>query len=195
MLKIKLIYQFSLKTADLRILQFYWLKASWILTQEAEFSQIWDLCRNKVNNINLPSFNIKLRKKKRQNFLKNLKTVVLDHFRSLFAYFLAKRLFSKNYNTSVFRFLDLPSCTKTEKNQWVVINKNSQLAGRQIDRERYRQIDRQTDIGDFIGFSVYGGSKMNVSNFFLPSGSLYFFIFGTEIKAENFRTHVSFGFI
>ena len=100
------------------------------------------MCRNKVNNINVPSFNIKLRKKQRQNFLK---TVVFDHFGGLFAYFLAKRIFSKNYNTSVFRFLHLPSCTKAEKNQWVVINKNSQLAGRQIDRERYRQIDRQTD--------------------------------------------------
>lgn len=151
------------------------------------------MCRNKVNNINVPSFNIKLRKKQRQNFLK---TVVFDHFGGLFAYFLAKRIFSKNYNTSVFRFLHLPSCTKTEKNQWVVINKNSQLAGRQIDRERYRQIDRQTDRQRwFHRIFRLGGSKMNVSNFFLPSGSLYFFIFGTEIKAENFRTHVSFGFI
>ena len=38
--------------ADLGNLQSNWLRAFWLLTQETEFSQMWDWCRQKVNNDN-----------------------------------------------------------------------------------------------------------------------------------------------
>ena len=34
------------------MLQSHGLREFWFITQEPEFSQIWDLCRNKANNIN-----------------------------------------------------------------------------------------------------------------------------------------------
>ena len=34
---------------DLKILQCNWLKTFWPISQEQEFSQIWDLCRNTTN--------------------------------------------------------------------------------------------------------------------------------------------------
>ena len=37
---------------DLKILQFEWLRASWFISQEQDFSQIEDLGRNTANNIN-----------------------------------------------------------------------------------------------------------------------------------------------
>ena len=37
---------------DLKILQSDWLRAFWPISQEQDFSQIWDLCRNIANNIN-----------------------------------------------------------------------------------------------------------------------------------------------
>ena len=33
------------------------------------------------------------------------------------------------------------------------------LIGRKTDRDRHRQINRQTDNGDFTGFFVYGVQK------------------------------------
>ena len=48
------------------------------------------------------------------------------------------------------------------------------LIGRKTDRDRHRQINRQTDNGDFTGFFVYGGPKKNVLNFSLPSGFFHF---------------------
>ena len=38
--------------AGLRILQFDWLRAFWLITQEPEVIQTWDLCRQKANNMN-----------------------------------------------------------------------------------------------------------------------------------------------
>ena len=37
---------------NLKILQSDWSTAFWPLSQEPDFSQVWDLCRNTVNNIN-----------------------------------------------------------------------------------------------------------------------------------------------
>ena len=47
---ISLIY--SRDVVDLKILQFDWLKTFWHISQESEFSQIWDLCWNTANNTN-----------------------------------------------------------------------------------------------------------------------------------------------
>ena len=37
---------------DLKILQSDWPRAFWPISQETDSSQIWDLCKNKANNIN-----------------------------------------------------------------------------------------------------------------------------------------------
>ena len=43
---------FSWDTVDLRILQSDWLRAFWLIAQEQVFFQIWNLCRQKANNVN-----------------------------------------------------------------------------------------------------------------------------------------------
>ena len=43
---------FSGGIVDLNILKFNWLRAFWPLSQKQDISQIWDLCKNTVNNIN-----------------------------------------------------------------------------------------------------------------------------------------------
>ena len=37
---------------DLKILQSDWLRTFWPISQEPDFSQVWDLCKHTVNNIN-----------------------------------------------------------------------------------------------------------------------------------------------
>ena len=46
---------FSWEKADLRILQSDRLRAFWLITQEPEFSKIWDLYRHAANNMNFHS--------------------------------------------------------------------------------------------------------------------------------------------
>ena len=43
---------FSRDILDLKILQSDFPKAFWSISQEPDFSQVWDLCKNTVNNIN-----------------------------------------------------------------------------------------------------------------------------------------------
>ena len=46
---ISLIYSGDM--VDQKILQFDWLRTFWPISQEQNFFQIWDLCRNTANNI------------------------------------------------------------------------------------------------------------------------------------------------
>ena len=41
----------SRNTVNLKILQSDWLRAFWLISQEAEFPQVWDLCKNTANII------------------------------------------------------------------------------------------------------------------------------------------------
>ena len=43
----------SRKIVDLKIMQSDWPRAFWIISQEPDFTQVWDLCKNTANNINL----------------------------------------------------------------------------------------------------------------------------------------------
>ena len=36
---------------DLKILQSDWSRVFWSISQESNFSQIWDLCKNRANNL------------------------------------------------------------------------------------------------------------------------------------------------
>ena len=53
MLKIRLFHHFvqELYIVNLKILQSDWLRAFWPKSQEPDFSQVWDLCKNTVNII------------------------------------------------------------------------------------------------------------------------------------------------
>ena len=53
---------YSRDTVDLKILQLDWPRAFWPISQEADFSQVWDLCKNTVVNINFICKLNKLRK-------------------------------------------------------------------------------------------------------------------------------------
>ena len=88
------------------MLQSHGLREFWFITQEPEFSQIWDLCRNKANNIN---FHLTPNQEKSNdkigpicNFLEK---TGLCHLFSFYKY--------------------LPSCkNKTEKaNEWLLIKR------------------------------------------------------------------------
>ena len=50
MQKIDLFHHFVLEIiVNLKILQSDWLRAFWPLSQEPEFSQVWDFCKNTTN--------------------------------------------------------------------------------------------------------------------------------------------------
>ena len=83
---------------DLKILQLEWLRAFWPITQEQHFSQIEDLYRNTVNNINF-HYRTNSGEINDQIFLQIQKTC----FRTIFAHFPsfwegggAKKAFPKN---------------------------------------------------------------------------------------------------
>ena len=42
----------SLGMVDLKILQSHWSRAFWPISQEQDFSQTWDMCKNIADNIN-----------------------------------------------------------------------------------------------------------------------------------------------
>ena len=81
---------FSWDIADLRILQPDCYRAFWLIAQKPEFSQIWDLCKQKTNNLN---FHLTPNPEKSNNtiFGKSLKTFLFGHFWAFFP------LFRKNF--------------------------------------------------------------------------------------------------
>ena len=72
--KIGLFHRFALE----KCLQSYWLRAFWPISQEQHFSQIEDLYRNTVHNINF-HYRTNSRKINDHNFL-NSKTLLLTNF-------------------------------------------------------------------------------------------------------------------
>ena len=43
---------FSRDLVDFKILQSDWPRAFWSISQEPDYPQIWDLCKNTANNVN-----------------------------------------------------------------------------------------------------------------------------------------------
>ena len=81
--------------AILKILQSDWLRTFWLIYQEKDFSQIWDLCRNTGNNRN---FIIdKLRQKLMSEFFFQFKKPYLWPILPIFG---AKRVFQKMSRTT-----------------------------------------------------------------------------------------------
>ena len=83
---------FSWDIADLRILQPDCYRAFWLIAQKPEFSQIWDLCKQKTNNLN---FHLTPNPEKSNNtiFGKSLKTFLFGHFWAFLSPF-QKKFFS-----------------------------------------------------------------------------------------------------
>ena len=82
---------YSRNIFDLKILQSDWLRAFWAIYQELEFSQIWDLSKHRVININfiIDQIEKKLITKFACTSQRTLDLVCFPHFRD-------KILFSKN---------------------------------------------------------------------------------------------------
>ena len=83
---------------DLKILQLEWLRAFWPITQEQHFSQIEDLYRNTVNNINF-HYRTNSGEINDQIFLQIQKTcfrTIFPHFPSFWEGGGAKKAFPKN---------------------------------------------------------------------------------------------------
>ena len=70
----------------LKILQSDWLTAFWPLSQEQDFSQIYDLCMNTANNKNF-HYRTNSVKTNEQFFFKIQKTLFLVHFPKFFFFF------------------------------------------------------------------------------------------------------------
>ena len=70
---------YSGETLDLKILRSDWLKAFWSISQEQDFSQIYDLRRNTVNN-NIFYYRTSSVKINDQIFLQIQKNLFLVHF-------------------------------------------------------------------------------------------------------------------
>ena len=97
------------------MLQSDWLRKFWPISQEPEFSQIWDLCRNIANNINFHyrTNSVKINDKMFQ-YIQT--TLFLAHFWSIFPIFGTNIFFLENLvllRTTSYGFL--ASCQNLEK--------------------------------------------------------------------------------
>ena len=77
-----------------KILQPDWLRTFWPISQEPEFSQIWDLCRNTANNTNF-HYRVTSVKINDKIFQYIQKTLFLAHFLPIFPILGAKKFFWK----------------------------------------------------------------------------------------------------
>ena len=79
---------------DLKILESVWLRAFWAISQEQEFSNVWDLCRNAGNNINShyrPN-SVQIN----DQFFNKLKNLFLANFWPVFSVLGAINFFARN---------------------------------------------------------------------------------------------------
>ena len=108
-----------------------WLRTFWPISQEPEFSQIWDLCRNTANNINFHyrTNSVKINDKIFQYFQK--KTCFWSIF-GPFSQFL-KKFFSRKSGSVKHNFIWVCSIMpKFRKNYWF----NSKKTPRQTEGQK-----------------------------------------------------------
>ena len=97
--KMRLFHHFVPQSVDLRILQSDWLRAFWPVSQESDFSQVWDLCNNTANNKNfLYRTNSEKGVTKFSNKFK--KTLFLVHFLHYWGIFFFKSSGSVTHDTT-----------------------------------------------------------------------------------------------
>ena len=90
--------------ADLKILQSDWLRTFWLVSQEPEFSQIWDLCRNTASNINF-HYRTNIVKINDNIFQYIQKIMFLAHFCPIFPISEAKKIFSEKSGSATHNFI------------------------------------------------------------------------------------------
>ena len=127
-----------------------WLRTFWPISQEPEFSQIWDLCRNTANITNF-HYRTNLVKSNDTFFQYIQKTLSLAHFWPIFPIFLAKKFFLENPTLSRTTSYDfLASCQNLEKTNDTIrrkrpdSRKDGQKGGR-TEGQKDERIDRQKD--------------------------------------------------
>ena len=88
----------------LKILQSDWLRTFWPISQEPEFSQMWDLCRNTANNINFHyrKHSVKINDKMFQHIQKN---PVFGPFLTHFPNFWSKKRFFEKSGSVMHKFI------------------------------------------------------------------------------------------
>ena len=117
-----------------------WLRTFWSISQEQRFSQIWDLCRNTVNNagFHIEQIQWKLMPKFFNKFWKSCFWPILVHFPN----FVGKNVFLGNPALSLTTSYGfLAPCQNLEKNDDTVSRKPP---NRQKDGQKDRWKDVQT---------------------------------------------------
>ena len=120
-----------------RLFHWFFLEI-WSISQEPEFSQIWNLCRNTANkiNFNYRTNSVKINDK---SFQYIQKTLFLAHFWPIFPIFWAKNFFLENLalsRTTSYGFL--VSCQNLEKT-------NNTIPRKRLDRRTEGQKDGRKD--------------------------------------------------
>ena len=157
---------FLLRYSYSRIYGLRVLRSFWLVAQEPEFSQIWNLYRHSTFNTNL-HFTTIPEKSNDKIFEKTFKILIFGHFRPTFPFLEKKRIFSKKIGLSVFIFYNYLTIMQKSKNtnEQTAKKKPLKLTDRQSDKQSDRQremqteTERQTDNHYFKGPSVLSGSK------------------------------------
>ena len=132
---------FLLRYSYSRIYGLRVLRSFWLVAQEPEFSQIWNLYRHSTFNTNL-HFTTIPEKSNDKIFEKTFKILIFGHFRPTFPFLEKKRIFSKKIGLSVFIFYNYLTIMQKSKNTNEQTAKKKPL---ETDRQRVRQTVRQTE--------------------------------------------------
>ena len=118
------------------------LRSFWLVAQEPELSQIWNLYRHSTFNTNL-HFTIIPEISNDKIFEKTFKILIFGHFPTTFPFLGKKRIFSKKIGLSVFTFYNYLTIMQKSKNTNEQTAKKNPETDRQSDKESDRQTDRQ----------------------------------------------------
>ena len=135
---------FLLRYSYSRIYGLRVLRSFWLVAQEPELSQIWNLYRHSTFNTNL-HFTIIPEISNDKIFEKTFKILIFGHFPPTFPFLGKKQIFSKKIGLSVFTFYNYLTIMQKSKNTNEQTAKKNPETDRQSDKESDRQTDRQTD--------------------------------------------------
>ena len=136
---------------DLKILQLEWLRAFWPITQEQHFSQIEDLYRNTVNNINF-HYRTNSGEINDQIFLQIQKTcfrTIFPHFPSFWEGGGGKKSFPKKSGDKVFQYH-----AKIQRNLMI------QFQEKKTNRQQDGRMNRLYFIGPYKGSNKYNCCRL-----------------------------------
>ena len=136
---------FLLRYSYSRIYGLRVLRSFWLVAQEPEFSQIWNLYRHSTFNTNL-HFTTIPEKSNDKIFEKTFKILIFGHFRPTFPFLEKKRIFSKKIGLSVIFYNYLTIMQKSKNTNEQTAKKHPlKLTDRQSDKQSDRQREMQTE--------------------------------------------------